>query len=121
MRFERIIFRQHPLIQKKKKKKNEKENVNLIKAPAAYPQIVFFDQNSGSLRLAILRCTSIYTQIGLACSNPSNRRKINLCNSEILCSFSAIVKIENLCSFSVATGDLEAIPSLLFNKKQFRR
>ena len=48
-------------------------------------------------------------------------KKENLCNSENLCSCSAIVKAENLCSSSATTGDLEAIPSLLFNNRQFRR
>ena len=48
-------------------------------------------------------------------------KKENLCNSKNLCSCSAIVKTENLCSSSATTGDLEAIPSLLFNNRQFRR
>ena len=86
VRFERIVFRQHPLIQKKKKQKKGKRKRKPYKSTSRLSpkqknknpktQIVFLDQNSSSLRLAILRCTSIYTQIGLACSNPSNRRKI---------------------------------------------
>ena len=96
---------------KKKKKKGKRKRKPYKSTSRLSPkqknknpktQIVFLDQNSGSLRLAILRCTSIYTQIGLACSNPSNRQKIKplqqwnplfvLCNSEdwkslfVLCS-----------------------------------
>ena len=48
-------------------------------------------------------------------------KKENLCNSENLCSCSAIVKTKNLCSSFATTDDLEAIPSLLFNNRQFRR
>lgn len=44
-----------------------------------------------------------------------------LYNSENLCSCSAIQKTENFCSSSATTDELEAIPSLLFNNRQFRR
>ncbi|KAK7840822.1 zinc finger ccch domain-containing protein 66 [Quercus suber] len=44
-----------------------------------------------------------------------------LCNSENLCSCSAIQKTENFYSSSATTDELEAIPSLLFNNRQFRR
>ena len=133
MRLEDSLSNTHPLIKKKKKEKTckpLKKHQPLIpktkkqKTNNANPktQTIFPDQNSDSLKLAILHCTSIYTQIGLACSNPSNRwTKKYLCNSENLCSFFAIVKTENLCSSSSTTDNLDAIPSLLFNNKQFRR
>ena len=70
---------------------------------------------SSSLHLHIhTDCTSVFQPI-------KQTKKENLNNSENLCSCSAIVKTENLCSSSATTGDLEAIPSLLFNNRQFRR
>ena len=54
-------------------------------------------------------------------TDKQRKSKKKKAKTENLCSFSATVKTENLCSFSATTGDLEAIPSLLFNNRQFRR
>ena len=112
MRLEDSLSDTHPLIQKKKKKKHKtfKKTSSLSpkqKNKNANPktQTIFPDQNSDSLRLAILRCTFKHTDwTSVFQPIKQTNKKKNLCNSENLCSFSAIVKTENLCS-SFATTD----------------
>ena len=96
-------------------KQKKKKKMQSLK-PKPYFSIKIQTQTcSSSLHLHIhTDWTSVFQPI-------KQTKKENLNNSENLCSCSAIVKTENLCSSSATTGDLEAIPSLLFNNRQFRR
>ena len=92
------------LIHKKKKKKKKTDKKGKKKKKTLKPKPFSPDQDSDSLYVAILHCNSIYTQISLACSNPSNRRtKKSFRTSKKPCSSSAIVKTEHFPSFSATT------------------
>ena len=101
----------------KKKKKQKTKNAN------PKTQTVFPDPNLDSnLQFFI---TPPYTHRSGLCvpthQTDEKKKKKNLYNSKNLCSFSVIVKTENLCLSSATTDDLEAIPPLLFNNEQFKR
>ena len=108
--------------------KNTKPLIKEKKNAIPKTQTVFPDQNSdtltcdSSLQLHIhTDRTSVLQPIKQTNKeNPKGSKKEEV-KTENLCSFSATVKTENLCSSFATTGDLEAIPSLLFNNRQFRR
>ena len=113
----------------------QKKTATFIKTPAAYPQNKKRKKKKTqslkpkpyfSIKIQTQTCNSslhlhIHTDRTSVFQPIKQTKKENLCNSENLCSCFAIVKTENICLSSATTGDLEAIPSLLFNNKQFKR
>ena len=108
----RNLYKNTSRLSKKQKKKKKMQSLK----PKPYFSIKIQTQTcSSSLHLHIhTDWTSMFQPI-------KQTKKENLNNSENLCSCSAIVKTKNLCSSFATTDDLEAIPSLLFNNRQFRR
>ena len=111
-RLERFIIKT-PSRLSKKKKRSKPKNPNRI-SRSKFRLTLTCDS---SLQLHIhTDWNSVFQPIRqMKKENPKGSKKKKKMKTENLYSFSATVKTKNLYSSSATTGDLEAIPSLLFN------